>query len=319
VFSDLNNLNDITIDDNFASMLGYTQSELESYFEKHILKLSEKENISKDELLREIKNWYNGYSWNGSDFVYNPFSILNLFYKFAFGNYWFATGTPTFLVNQIKEKEVLPEKLTQIAVSEYVFDKFELRNIDVISLLFQTGYLTIKKIERMRRRFYLSYPNEEVRLSLLHNLFAGFLEKPMSYTDPIIWDLEESINNKDLETFFNTLKSLFASIPYNIFLNKEEAYYHSVIYLVLSLLGVNIDCEIQTNIGRIDAVIQLEDTIYIMEFKLESGQEAIEQIKEKKYHEKYLNLGKNVMLVGVGFGIEEKNIKEWKTETVRKS
>jgi hypothetical protein len=297
-------------------MLGYTQWELEHYFESYIDDLLEKMEQDKSKILSDIKLWYNGYSWDGKNFVYNPFSILNLFVESTFGNYWFATGTPTFLTTLVRKNNIPPEDLDKTQVMEYTFDKFELRNMDVISLLFQTGYLTIKEIDREDRIFTLSYPNNEVKNSFLYSLISDLTAENLSEPGSLIIKLKKNLQSKDIESFFQHLKSLFASIPYNIFLNKEEAYYHSVIYLVLSLLGINIDCEIETNIGRIDAVIQLDDTIYVMEFKLESGEEALEQIKKQRYHEKYLNSGKAIILLGVGFGVEEKNINDWKMDVI---
>jgi hypothetical protein len=169
VFSGLNNLNDITMDAKFSTMLGYTQEELETCFKEGIASMSRSMEMGTELLIKEIKDWYNGYSWDGRNFVYNPFSVLNLFSKEKFENYWFATGTPTFLVNLIKEKKSKIVEFEQKAVDSTVFESFDIENIGIIPLLFQTGYLTVKAVKRvkLRNKYILSYPNEEVKEAFL--------------------------------------------------------------------------------------------------------------------------------------------------------
>lgn len=171
IFSGLNNLNDITIDDNFATILGYTHEELLHYFKDRLEALAQKLRLPGTTILENLKRWYNGYSWDGTNFLCNPFSILNLFSKNRFGNYWFASGTPTFLINHTKNKNKDIRELEKEEVDESIFESYDIENLELLSMLFQTGYLTIKEIQPVgigiKSKYILSYPNEEVKESFL--------------------------------------------------------------------------------------------------------------------------------------------------------
>ncbi len=319
IFSDLNNLNDITIDDNFPTLLGLTHDELLKYFDHRIQQLSQKMRIPKNELLEHIKDWYNGYSWDGCHFLYNPHSILNFFSKNRFGNYWFASATPSFLINHIKNRKKDIRSLEKEEVDEAIFESYDIENLEVISMLFQTGYLTIKDIKPVgiKSQYVLSYPNEEVKESFLKHFLADYTTEETGIVGSKILDLVEAARKDDLENFFIIIKSLFAAIPSHIFIKDREAYYHTIIYLILKLLGVNIKVEDHTNKGRIDAVIETETNIYVMEFKMGTSDEALVQIERMKYHEKYLSSGKSIQLIGIGFDEEEKNISNYKVKPVK--
>lgn len=314
IFSDLNNLNDITIDDNFSTLLGITHDELLTYFSDRIDRLKETMNMPGKDFLDHVKYWYNGYSWDGRHFLYNPYSIINLFSKNRFGNYWFATGTPTFLINHIKSREQDITILEKHEVDESFFESYEIENLEVAAMLFQTGYLTIKEIKPvgLKSQYILSYPNEEVKESFFKHFLANYTTKETSIVGSKILDLVKTITSHDLENFFTIIKSLFASIPSSLFIRDKEAYYHTIIYLVLELLGANIQVEVHTNKGRIDAVIETASHIYIMEFKMGTSVEALAQIETKKYHEKFLSIGKCILLVGVGFDENERNLSSYK-------
>ncbi|MCK5056195.1 MAG: ATP-binding protein [Candidatus Aminicenantes bacterium] len=310
VFSGLNNLRDITLSQQFTTMLGYTEEELLNYFNNRVEKLVPGLKREKPEILDDIKRWYNGYSWDGENFVYNPLSILSFFQESKFSNYWFSTGTPTFLIKFIKEKAINVETIGAWEVDESVFDSYDIENMDVASLLFQTGYITVKGIKTLKdiRKYYLSYPNQEVKDAFLKYLLADFIASSPATLGSKIFDLTEQLIDNRLDLFFVTIKSLFASIPYNIFIHDREAYYHSVIYLILTLLGINIKAEVQTNTGRIDALIEINDRVYIMEFKMGSEKDALKQIKDRQYYDSYKGQAKNILLVGVGFDMGKRNI-----------
>ena len=310
IFSDLNNLNDITIDDNFSTLLGITHDELITYFGNRIDLLSQKMKILRPDFLNYVKQWYNGYSWDGCHFLYNPFSIINFFSKGRFGNYWFATGTPTFLINHIKNHEKDIISLEKEEVDESIFESYDIENLGLLSMLFQTGYLTIKEIKLVgvKSQYVLSYPNQEVKESFLKNFLADYTSEETTVVGNKILDLVKSIIIDDLESFFTIIKTIFASIPSPMFIRNREAYYHTIIYLVLELLGTNIHVEVHTNKGRIDAVIETTNHIYILEFKMGTPTEALSQIEEKKYYEKYLSDGKPIQLIGIGFDEKERNI-----------
>jgi hypothetical protein len=319
VFSDLNNLIDITLMENFSTLLGYTETELLHYFSPYIVQMTEKRGMSKSYLTETIREWYNGYSWDGKNFVYNPFSILNLFNTNSFGNFWFSTGTPTFLIKLIKSQQIELMEFESLAVTTFTFDSYDIENMDIAALLFQTGYLTIKKItiEDEEKTYELSYPNHEVRNSFLTYLLGEYTQKKSGFNTRLLKRIGKAVEADDMDRFVRELKSLFASIPYHIFIGDREAYYHSIIYLLLSLYGAAVRAEDPTNIGRIDAVLETGNKIYIMEFKIGSEQEALEQIKEMKYYEKYLNKGKEIVLMGIGFDPEKRNIGNYLLESLR--
>jgi hypothetical protein len=319
VFSGLNNLIDITLMENFSTLLGYTETDLQHYFAPYIEQMAKKRGMSKNHLVKTIREWYNGYSWNGKNFVYNPFSILNLFNTNKLKNYWFATGTPTFLTQLIKSQQSEIMQFENLPVKNYTFDSYDIENMEIPALLFQTGYLTVKKItiKNESETYHLSYPNKEVRESFLTHLFGAYTQKKMTLGTRVLGQINEAMEADDMDRFVQEIKSLFASIPYHIFIGDREAYYHSIIYLLLSLNGAAVKAEDPTNIGRIDAVFETGKKIYIMEFKIGSEQEALEQIKEMKYYEKYLNSGKEIVLMGIGFDPEKRNIGNYLLESLQ--
>ncbi|MBI4647674.1 MAG: AAA family ATPase, partial [Bacteroidia bacterium] len=313
IFSDLNHLTDITIDDNFSKFVGITQKEIENNFADYLEEAAKKHNKTEKEILLNIRDWYNGYSWNGNDFVYNPFSLINYFSKLQFRNYWFATGTPTFLIKALKDQKKLPEHTGNILVGDTFFDKFDIENIDIVSLMFQSGYLTISKSEGSEY-FRLDFPNREVRNSFLGQLLECYSERALSETTGSVGLIKFALEKNNWKEITKQLNILFSNIPYQIFKADSEFYYHSIIHTVLSLVGVDIHSELQTSTGRIDTIIKNDKFIYIIEFKMGESAEAMLQIKEKEYHKPFLNDGRQVVLVGVGFNAEKKEIGECLTE-----
>ena len=313
IFSELNNLNDITLDRHYASLTGITQEELESQFQPYLKENREVLGLNQEDLLARIKEWYNGYSWDGKTFLYNPFSILNFFQKSDFLNFWFSTGTPTFLIQQLTSKNFY--KVGKAEVGQVAFESFNIENIDLYSLLFQTGYLTIKSVEEFGL-YKLDYPNREVKDSMLQHMVAGFSHNSYTQTTPIVLRLRKAFLANDLDRVLEIINGLFSSIPSQIFIKEKEAYYHSIVYLVFQYLGQFIDAEVNTSVGRIDAVVQTDSHVYVIEFKLdESAEAALAQIREKGYADKYLSSGKSVLALGINFSSEKKTVKEWKTES----
>lgn len=309
IFSGLNNIRDITLSEEFATLPGITKEEMKHAFKDRIPQLCAKENLSEKELFDKIKRWYNGYSWNGVDRVYNPTSLLYLFEEKKFGTFWFSTGTPTFLIETIRKYQYEIPSLEKIKMYDFALDSYDVDQLDVNALLFQAGYLTIQEAAKKRESiiYTLSCPNYEVKHALIHYIMADFIQKPVSTITPLYIDLLDALEEKKIDHFIIILKSIFAKIPYTLHL-PEEAYYHSLFYLLLTLLGAKIDLEVLTDKGRIDAILELDDCIYVIEFKRGSAEEAVKQIENKKYYESYLNSGKEVFLLGVG-GFDEKDIK----------
>lgn len=317
VFSGLNNLRDITFSDDFSTLMGYTHEELLRYFGPYINSLTEKMGEDNQRLLELIREWYNGYSWDGVNFVYNPYSILNLFSEMSFKNYWFTTGTPTFLLKLLKQQPYVLPQLERWPVSSYVFDSYDVANMEITPLLFQTGYLTVKKItlaDDKTERFHLDYPNREVENSFLVYLLQEFTGQDKMAGIRLQERIAGYVAREDIDGVMEMMKSLFAAIPYQIFIKEKEAYYHTVVYLALKMAGAHITAEDSSNTGRTDAVLETPNKIYIMEFKMGSHQDALAQVKEKKYYEKYLGRGKEIVLVGTGFDPEKKNIGQYIVE-----
>jgi hypothetical protein len=318
VFSELNNLRDITFSKQFATMLGYTQEELESYFGEYIQSLCFELGLKKASVGAMIKTWYDGYSWNVKDKMYNPFSILNLFAEQQFDNYWFASGTPTFLMKLIKKTALDVTVLENQKVSKIIFDSYNIETLDVFALLFQTGYLTITQIDKKARtlQYVLNYPNFEVKEAFITYLFESFTQNELGKIQPAAENLRTYLEEENLDGFMNLIRALFAKIPYPLHI-EQEAYYHSLFYMILVLMGVEIDLEVLTDKGRIDGVLALSDKIYLIEFKhgkagtkIDSlAKKAVKQIKDKKYGERFLNDERPRVYLGVGFAGKEMGYK----------
>ncbi|MEM9885245.1 MAG: AAA family ATPase [Bacteroidota bacterium] len=327
LFSDLNNLTDLTINHWSHDLLGITQEELLNYFSEYIDALASHLDRAKKELLEDIKLWYNGYAYHPDIKLYNPFSLLSFFNSRHFGNFWFATGTPTFLVHAVRDQAIQPQELENISVLQTFFDKHSLAFIDAIGLLFQTGYLTIKSTEtrKNRTKYFLGYPNEEVRLSMIYNLTEAFTYKRSSTVGSVFIKMEEGLNEGKVEIFVEQLEILLSDISYHLLPKKKndkrtefemwEGYFHTIIYLVASFMGFYVQAEITKHKGRLDLLVEADEYLYLMEFKLEESIEnAIEQIKERQYVLAYKNSPKTIYLVGVTFSKEERNVDKWQAE-----
>jgi hypothetical protein len=322
VFSDLNNLLDVTLDRRFATLLGYTQAELEDYFSAYIDRLAETHAMSRTDMLAQIARWYNGYSWDGVHTVYVPFSTLVFLDQQTFANHWFSTATPTFLIKLLRQRQIPAYDLDELSADSRLLNSADVNNINVYSLLFQTGYLTIKRTYPgpNGQEYDLGYPNYEVAQAMRSHLLADYLDKPAAQmTTTILSRLQKSLRGQNVEGFIAVLQSTFASIPYTLFL-PQEAYYHSLIYLLLKLLGFTIHAEPLTNLGRIDAVLELPEAVYIIEFKMQSSHEnaqtALQQIRDRQYDLPYRNQGKPILLLGILFDPANRNIGEWMVDSI---
>lgn len=317
LFSDLNNLTDITMSAEYATMFGYTQSEFEHYFGDRIEAAAQIQKVPVDELKQKLKAWYDGYCFEEtSETVYNPVSIAKFFENDSkFDNYWFATGTPSFLMELAKKTDFNFEDAISRPVPGVTFDAFEISNIDPVTLLLQTGYLTIKSSEiRFNKRwFWLDFPNEEVAESFSTYLLNSYVGRTQREVSSFSADLATAFLDNNLDQARKVLETFFAGIPYTIH-KKSEATFQSIFYAIFRLLGFNIEAESCTNDGRIDAVVQTDDHIYLFEFKLDSDDSALSQIKEKAYFKKYLLSSKKITLIGVNFDSDKGQITDWISE-----
>jgi len=327
LFSDLNNLQDLTMDPIAYDLVGITHDELLKYFEKdYIQPLTGHFDLSHEELLHLIKQWYNGYSYDGTTRLYNPFSILDFFTKKRFGNFWFATGTPTFLVETIRDRGINPQDLEEVEVEDIFFDKFSLEALDMPGLLFQTGYLTVKRVEYERdlTTYFLGYSNREVFKAFTHNLLEAFTYKTDSIVSGALSKTRRGLKQGNVGVFVKQLKILLADISYHLHPKSKseeaafkmwEGYFHTIIYLITSFLDLSVHSEITKHKGRLDLSVEADDFLYIMEFKLdEPAENAIEQIKNRDYIKSYANSPKTIYLVGIGFSKSERNVATWTSE-----
>ncbi|MCB0063396.1 MAG: ATP-binding protein [Caldilineaceae bacterium] len=317
VFSELNNLDDLTFDGRAATMLGITQAELEHYFQDRLPHFAQVEDLTEEALLQKIREWYNGFRFTRvTESLYNPFSTMNLFTKYSFHNFWFESGTPSFLINLIKQQGLDPMQLEELTLREIAFSTYELENLDIIPLLYQTGYLTIKDYDQTQRLYTLAYPNLEVEESFITWLLGSYSELGRSFGEIYIWDLIDALKTQSLDQFFKILSVFFANVPYDLHINRE-GYYQTIFYLIFMMFGFRVDAEVKTNDGRIDAVVELTDHIYLFEFKLDkSAKEALAQIKSHAYYQKYLLHGKPITCIGANFNTLTRTVDDWATEAV---
>ncbi|BAI80371.1 conserved hypothetical protein [Deferribacter desulfuricans SSM1] len=313
IFSGLNQLNDITLDERFATICGYTQSDLESVFADRI----------KDFDRKEVKEWYNGYSWLGEK-VYNPFDILLLFDKKSFRPYWFETGTPTFLIKLLLDNKFYLPKLESLRASDEILSNLDVGFIRPENILFQTGYLTIKGTvsSGFKTKYVLSYPNLEVKMSL-NNFFLIDVLSTLDIKEDTETVLEEALRVGDIEKLKKSLVSFFSSISHDWYrkndLEEYEGFYASVVYALFNGAGLYTIAEDVTNRGKIDVTIIHNGKVYIIEFKVvdeDAENKALKQIKEKRYFEKYENRYSDIYLIGIEFSKKNRNIVSFEWENV---
>lgn len=307
IFSDLNNLYNLSLVAAARTLLGITQDELEHYFAEPLARVDK----------AKVRQWYNGYSWGGTEKVYNPFSILSFFQGGGeYSNFWFETGTPTFLIREMKKRAYyFPER---IEVSQNKINAFDLTRLDPISVLFQTGYLTILKYEPEDHLYTLDYPNMEVRQSMEQSLLHEYLEGPIQ--DPLarVAGLRNALREGDIEGMVCIINALFASMPYDLWPQQQtERFFHAIIHLTFDLLGTYIRSEVHTANGRCDALVETADRIYALEFKLDkSAAEALQQIFDKGYLLPYADSPKQRVAVGLNFSSEERAVVAWESEVL---
>ncbi len=322
IFSDLNNLTDITMDARFATMFGYTQEELEANFGDRLAALTS--NRSKDELMQEIKKWYNGYRFEeNAQTVYNPVSLAKFFQSNGeFKNYWFKTGTPTFLLDLIMKSKFDFSLSLDKPVSEVFFDAFEVTNLDPMVMLFQTGYLTIDHAEQQQvpftnkkiTKYYLRFPNMEVEESFNGSFLTYCTNVKKQDAQELMLNLVTAVGTGDVDGFMKLFQSIFAGIPYSIHV-KDEHYYQTVCYVICDLLKLLVQAEVCTSDGRIDMMVAAGEWTYVIEFKLnKTAEDAIKQIENKDYALTFRKEGHRIMLIGVNFDFNTGNITNWLKE-----
>jgi len=308
LFSGINHLNDISNTSAQATLLGYTQAELEANFQPYIKKIAKQQKLAYDDTLKLLKKWYNGYRFSTKIAkVYNPFSILYCLSRCEFENYWFASGTPTFLIKLLRKDPEFTEKLILGDISVSDLNPFDITTIPIKPLLFQTGYITIKEYDKDRKRYRLNFPNQEVKESFDKFLVSVFTYQTESDTQDYIFHMRDALDVNDLKSFFKYFQTLLAHIPYHLHL-KKEAYYHSLFQLMCTMLGADVQSEVATDKGRIDMIIITKKYVHLFEFKFnKTPQEALDQIKTKQYAQKFRIAKKTLIAIGVSFNRTKKS------------
>ena len=319
IFSDLNQLQDITMHKDYAEICGITQSELEATFAPEIEEMAEANSMTKDECLAKLKRFYDGYHFTvGCPDIYNPFSLINAFSAKKFGKFWFGTGTPTFLVKRLNEMGVNPKQLSDgsLTSSEDEIGDYRPDNPDVVPLLYQSGYLTIKGYDERYESLILGYPNEEVKYGFSSGLVPVYLnaDSPLD-----IRNFCRDIDSANTDSLRDRFVALFANLPYISGVSKVkldsviEQNFQNVVYLVFLLLGQFVKIEQHSAKGRADCVVETEDYVYIFEFKRDdSAENALSQIDSQGYAKPYEADARKLIKIGVCFDSGEKNITEWK-------
>ena len=310
VFSGSNNLTDISLDPRYATLCGYTEEEIKRDLAPYIEAFARNKNRTEADILEEMRHWYNGYrfSYDAVAKVYNPYSVLHYLYMQRCDNYWFATGTPRFLIDLIKKNVYNFTTIDHSLADSTMLGTFEVEQLPLVTLLYQTGYLTIEEYDEATHLYKLTYPNEEVRRSLNDHLITNTLSLQNAEVRIASEHMKTALSKEDIEGFCTTLQSLFAHIPHQIHIAKE-AYYHSLLQMICMILGFDVTSEVSTSNGRIDMLIETKKACYLFELKLEAtAEKAIAQIKERRYYEKYLASGKRVFIVGLAFSFKTKKL-----------
>ena len=315
IFSELNNLKDISMDENFAAICGFTKEDLNDYFSEYKELACEKLQLTPEELDNEITYWYDGYKFDGETHIYNPFSMLNFFCDRKFKNYWFDSGLPKLLVDFIKEHGIDAKALENTTVSDAILNNFDVTKIDIKALMFQTGYLTIAGKDKYGD-YILDYPNEEVRKSFYNFFLEQYSDKDDYFLKKNKVNLLESLEKGNIESFVSGVNALFASIPYILTGNANENYYSSLIHVLLRTLGYMATSELMSYHGRADAVIKTEDTIYIFEYKMapHTAAEGMNQIKTNGYADEFGTDPRNKTAVSFVIDREQRKITDYITE-----
>ena len=317
VFSDLNNLNDISLDAAYETLCGISKAELPEYFDESIREIGEANGYTYEEAMAELKKRYDGYHFSEAlTDMFNPFSLLNAFVKKKFGDYWFESGTPTFLVKLLRDNDIELSNLDGLEMDEKALGNVDVMFTDPSPVLYQSGYLTIKSYDSESKLYSLSFPNEEVKSGFLNFLLPFYANIAPTQSASIINRLIKTVRAGDMQSFLIILKSFFSGYNYELIPRHDlERHYQNVIFTVCKLIGLRVEAEAHNSNGRIDMCLQTADAIYIFEFKLNTEpKEAVLQIEAKDYAAMYADDARRKVKIGVNFSSEIRSIKDWMIE-----
>ena len=313
IFSGLNNLNDISMNFRYADICGISEKDLHAYFDESVQEMADVNGISKEECYARLKDYYDGYHFcRNSPDIYNPFSLLSSLYQQEFHDYWYETGTPTFVVKALKRGQFNLEGLTLEGIPASALGGVNADDSDPVPVLYQSGYLTIKSYDERWERYTLKYPNKEVERGFMQGL-ANIYVPSMRYNSPFdVQKFVEDFEKGDAESLMRRFEAFFADADYEI-VGDAELYFQNTMYVMCKLMGQYTQVERHTSNGRMDIVVQTDKYVYIMELKMDAGaDEALQQIEDKGYAKPFAADARRIFKIGVGFSSETRRIKEWK-------
>ena len=315
VFSDLNNLIDISVLPQYAAICGITEQELHEQLDEGVSQLAEANGETKDECYTHLKTNYDGYHfYPNSEGIYNPFSMLNTLAYRVYNDYWFETGTSTFLVHQLQKTNYRLDEMTEEKLSADTLNSIDIMDENPLPLLYQSGYLTIKSYDEEFRTFQLGFPNREVRDGFVKYLVAFYMPKKNDKTTFDISNFVREVRTGEAEGFMRRMEAFFANGDYAL-MGDKELYFHNAVYVFFSLLGLYVEVERHTTNGRMDILVQTKDYIYIFELKIDqSADAALKQIVEKGYAKPFAADPRKLFKIGLNFSTEKRCIDDWGVE-----
>ena len=318
VFSDLNNLDDISMRKDYVEICGVSDQELHDTLDAELHEFADVRGVTYDKLCAELKECYDGYHFvEDSIGIYNPFSLLNTFYKMKFGSYWFETGTPTYLVELLKKSNYDLQRITHEETDAEVLNSIDSTSRNPIPVIYQSGYLTIKGFDKRFGIYKLGFPNREVEEGFVKYLLPFYTSIDAIESPFQIRKFIDEVELGDYNAFFHRLQSFFADTPYEL-IRDLELHYQNVLFIVFKLIGFYVKAEYHTSQGRIDLVLQTDHFIYVMEFKLEgTAEEALQQINDKHYAQAFATDARKLFKIGVNFSKETRNIEKWIVEELQ--
>lgn len=312
IFSDLNNLMDISMDNRYANLCGITEKEIHTYMEEDLVKLSTSTNMEYPQVCKQLEEWYDGYHFTEhGEGLYNPFSLLNTLAQLKFGSYWFETGTPTFLLRILQQNGYELRRLSKEVVTSDILNGIDVMENSPVPILYQSGYLTVKEYNSRFKVYILGFPNREVEEGFFNYLLPHYACLQPAESAFQIMRFVEDIENGHADSLIRRLQSFFADIPYELIRNLE-LHYQNVLYILFKLIGFYTQAEYHTSEGRIDLLLETDKYVYVMEFKLDGNAEkAVGQIENKHYIWPFKGKGKKIYKIGINFSNKSRNIEDW--------
>ena len=312
IFSELNNIKNISMLPEYAAICGITEEEMATQMDEDLDILAGRLNVNREEVVKKLKAHYDGYhfAWPSPD-IYNPFSLLNAFADGRLDSYWFGSGTPTYLIEMLNRFGVLPSKIGGNEVVAADFDAPTERMESITPLLYQSGYVTIKGYDEMFQIYTLDIPNAEVRIGLMRSLIPYYVTRDTQATNTTVVNLARALVRGDMDGMLCLLQTFLSTVPY-CDRTDYEGHYQQMLYIIFSLLGAYVDVEVRTPMGRVDMVMRTATTLYIVELKLnQSAEAAIQQIDLKNYPERFALCGLPMVKVSINFDMERHTLKDW--------